>query len=240
MKYIIIISSLFLLKANTILSGQIKPVCDEVVEIPESYLFNFFVILPEDNSQISIEPGARQNFRIEVVADNPNSTIVLYRRTQAEPFLERSGFVSFELINGSGSQSFGGLANHMNDNPDANYYANLYAQINNQYVLMGTKELNAVPYAQVANTLGGKGRTGQNGAPGAQGPQGPQAPTGATGPQGEQGPMGAIGTFDFDNTLLIMTSVVPSSGTFYVDDGTNTADGQPHLRFNHNGNWIDL
>lgn len=246
MKYIIILSSLFLLTANTMLSGQIQPVCDEVTEIPESYLFNFFVILPGDNAQISIEPGARQSFRIEVVANDPSSTNVLYRRTKSEPFLERSGFVSFELTNGFGTQSLSGLINHMNTNLDVDYFANLYAQINNQYILMGTKQINAVPYSQVANTLGGKGRIGLDGVPGPQGatglpgPQGPSGLDGAAGPQGQQGPQGLHGLFDFENTALIMTNVVPSSGTFYVDDGSNTADGQPHLRYNVNGTWIDL
>ena len=86
---------------SSLLTGQVQAVCDEVVEIPESYLFNFFMILPEDNSQIGIRPGDQQRFRVEVVADDPSST-VLYRRTKTEPFLQRSGFVSFELTNGNG------------------------------------------------------------------------------------------------------------------------------------------
>lgn len=244
MKYLIIISSLFVMTCtSSLLNGQVQAVCDEVAEIPESYLFNFFIILPEDNAQIAIEPGNQQRFRVEVVADDPMNTTVLYRRTKSEAFLERSGYVSFELTSGFGSQNIGILVNHMNQNPNADYFANLYAQINNQYVLVGTKEINAVPYSQVANTLGGRGNIGIDGNPGPQGPagpQGPQGPQGPTGPQGPQGPQGAPGVFDFETNPLLMTNVVPSSGIFYVDDGTNTSDGQPHLRYNSNGTWIDL
>jgi hypothetical protein len=54
-------------------------------------------------------------------------------------------------------------------------------------------------------------------------------PTGDIGPKGENG----FG-------ILIMTDVVPTDKNIYVDDGTNTADGNPHLRYNNNGTWIDL
>ena len=243
MKYVIIISSILLMVSSGSLNGQVKPVCDEVVEIPNSFLFNFFVILPEDNSQISIAPGAQQRFRVEVVANDPASTDIIYRRTKTETVLERSGYVSFELTGRFGLQSVATLINHMNTNPNTDYFINLYAQINNQYQLMGTKEINTVPYAQVANTLGGMGAIGIDGQPGAQGALGPQGPQGnqgvhgAEGPQGEQGPPGK---FDFESTPLLMTNVVPASGIFYVDDGTNTNDGQPHLRYFVDGTWIDL
>ena len=244
MKYLITICGFFLLTSScSQLTGQVQAVCDEVVELPDSYLFNFFMILPEDNSQISIAPGGQQRFRVEIVADDPLSTNILYRRTKTEAFLQRSGYVSFEISNGSGSQNLAELINHMNDNPTSDYFANLYVQINNQYVLVGIKEINAVPYSQVANTLGGRGTIGIDGVLGPQGPQGPAGapgPAGPQGPVGPQGPPGEPGLFDFEANPLIMTSVVPDSGIFYVDDGTNTSDGQPHLRYYTNGVWIDL
>ena len=131
----------------------------------------------------------------------------------------------------------------MNENPDSDYFANLYVLLNGQFVIVGTKEINAVPYAQVANTLGGMGRIGVDGAAGPQGPAGLNGRNGIDGldgPQGPQGPPGPAGTFDFESNLLIMTNTIPSSGGFYVDDGTNTDDGQPHLRMLVSGVWIDL
>ena len=101
-----------------------------------------------------------------------------------------------------------------------------------------------MPYAQVANVLGGIGPKGNPGLPGLeQGPPGTNGingADGAQGPPGAQGPVGPPGKFGFESTALIMTDVVPDSGTFYVDDGTNTSDGQPHLRCFVSGTWIDL
>ncbi|MFN0174536.1 MAG: hypothetical protein ACKVU0_07820 [Saprospiraceae bacterium] len=56
-------------------------------------------------------------------------------------------------------------------------------------------ELQAVPYAKVAETAlsGSPGPAGPQGPTGATGPQGPAGPTGATGATGPQGPTGATG-----------------------------------------------
>ena len=199
------------------------------------------MILPEDNSQIAIGPGDLQRFRVDVVADDPSSTTILYRGNKTELSFQRSGFVSFELANEN--QNLSSLVNHMNENPDSDYFANLYVLLNGQFVIVGTKEINAVPYAQVANTLGGMGRIGVDGAAGPQGPAGLNGRNGIDGldgPQGPQGPPGPAGTFDFESNLLIMTNTIPSSRGFNVDDGTNTDDGQPHLRMLVSGVWIDL
>ncbi len=54
-------------------------------------------------------------------------------------------------------------------------------------------ELQAVPYAKVAESTLMPGPTGATGPPGATGPQGPTGLTGATGPQGPAGSTGATG-----------------------------------------------
>ncbi len=71
--------------------------------------------------------------------------------------------------------------------------------------------------------------------------QGPAGPSGASGPQGPAGAQGATG--DRGPTIYSMTSVAPSNpstGTMYLDDGTNTADGTPNFRIWDGTQWLDL
>lgn len=109
----------------------------------------------------------------------------------------------------------------------------------------GSRQLLSVPYALFALNVrcedgcpGAPGEKGEDGLPGPQGPAGPTgatAATGLTGPSGQDGPYGAEG--------LIMRDSEPSNlemNLFYIDDGTNRADGKPGFRFYDGTNWIDL
>ena len=224
---------------TTSLVAQTKPVCDNIAEIPNEFSFNFFVILDSENlNDISI--GNDQRFRLDIATDSINGDI-LYEQFHNEPSSNNTSFIGIQLEN-TGTR-INNLTNYINDNPDSQYYANLYYYNGSQYILVGTQSISAVPYAQVSGVLGGMGKAGAQGIQGPEGPQGPQGPNANTGSQGPQGPSGKDGTnatFDFENNLLPMTSAEPTDGTFYVDDGTNTNDGQPHLRYFINGIWIDL
>jgi len=71
--------------------------------------------------------------------------------------------------------------------------------------------------------------------------QGPAGPTGAQGPQGPAGIQGLQGKQGL--TYYSLTSVVPSNpstGSMYLDDGSNTSDGKPGFRIWDGSNWIDL
>jgi len=106
---------------------------------------------------------------------------------------------------------------------------------------------------------GEPGQPGAAGTPGAKGPTGPAGPAGRPGypgigcfpedyqpngrqgEQGIQGPNGEAGPNGFG--LLIMTNEIPANpaiGDLYVDNGTNTNDGAPHLRAYTASGWIDL
>lgn len=96
-----------------------------------------------------------------------------------------------------------------------------------------------------SNEVGPKGPVGPPGEPGGAaglpGPDGPSGANGAPGPQGATGPAG-FSYFDEYNTLT-MYNVPPTPGpdqNIYVDDGTNTADGKPGIRFYNGTEWIDL
>jgi len=85
------------------------------------------------------------------------------------------------------------------------------------------------PVGPVGESGGAPGTDGQDGAPGLPGPQGPQ------GAQGLEG-------FSFTNNST-MTGIVPTPGpdlNLYIDDGTNTASGEPGFRFFNGTEWVDL
>ena len=132
------------------------------------------------------------------------------------------------------------MVGYINSNPTKDYYAVLSHKQGLNFTPIISRKLTTVPYAQVANMIGGAGVQGPRGAPGATGPAGPTSQIGNTGAAGRTGERGAPGIFDFENNLLIMTNQVPANGILYVDDGTNTSDGRPHLRYNLNGIWIDI
>lgn len=76
---------------------------------------------------------------------------------------------------------------------------------------------------------------GDTGLPGPQGLNGDPGDPGPTGEQGDQGPFGLLG--------LSLASVVPtpsSSYLLYLDDGTNTSDGKPALRYWDGTIWIEF
>lgn len=221
------------------LQGQIQAVCDEAAELPNSFQLNFFVIF-ENISSIDI--SSTHSYQVQITADSLNGES-LFLKNHWTASLLTSGFITIELNNLSYDPIYDDLIDYINRHPDKEYFAQLYIRDVATYKRIGWQPLTAVPYAQVANVLGGMGPRGPQGDDGPQGPQGAAGINGSTGAQGPQGPQGAEGdpgTFDFENNLLIMTNVEPTSGVLYVDDGTNTTDGLPHLRYNLNGTWIDL
>ncbi len=227
MKKLILIISVFVI--NCSLSGQVRPVCDVAENIPQQITFNGFVIFDDIVSNNPSE--LRRQINVSITIDSTLGQLVHSENKTVE--LTKSGFFSIQLLSSRyARQQF---LSYVNQNVDKRYFINLYSQ--GKY--LGSQEILTVPYAQVANALGGMGVAGKQGLQGPQGPQGPQGATGASGPQGPQGINGKPGHDGFD-TGLRMTDTVPTTGKFYVDDGTNTADGKPRLRYNNNGVWIDL
>lgn len=231
---------LFITLSGNSLYGQIKTECDEVTAMPQNFIFNFFVILGQDTTgQIAVNNG--HNYQFRILADSLTGAVVYTQRHWSREGL-LSGLITIDTKDNL-TDNFEKLVGHINENPTTQYFARLEIQEGFQYKVIGSQKLSAVPYAQVSSVIGGMGPKGPQGQQGPQGFQGPPGPIGNPGPQGlqgAQGPNGLPGTFDFENTPLIMTNVEPASGILYVDDGTNTGDGQPHLRYFLNGTWIDL
>lgn len=210
-------------------------VCDEVLEIPKTLSFNGFIIHEEDSN---ISPIGDKWLRVSITEDEVGGNQLF---TVSQPYeLTRSGFFSIP-IDLQSSFTSSPILNHINNNVDKKYFLEAFLGTGsfNTPKSLGSKELLAVPYAQVANVLGGMGAQGAQGAQGPEGPQGQTGPTGQTGATGATGPRGQQGEDGFGRNLR-MTDTPPNSGKFYVDDGTNTADGKPRIRFSNNGTWIDL
>jgi len=238
MKQIILTISLLCCSLWALSQNPVNPVCDETLEIPYSFSYSGFILL--DNGGAIANPGAEYNMRVDISQDDANGMVV-YSEEFSSPF-SRQGFFQVDIGKENVSE-FSLFLNHLNDNGDKDYFINVYYNNPNsgQYVLIGTKSIQTVPYAMVANSLNGLGNIGIDGPVGPAGPTGPVGPTGQTPPTGLIGPAGAQGANGFG--VMVMSSAPPSNNNtkFYVDDGTNTADGEPHLRYRINSNtWIDL
>ncbi len=210
----------------------IRPVCDEVNAIPYSFTYTGFIIL-DDISQLNINQGL--SLRLQVVSSNPQGEVLLSEFHNV-PF-DKSGFFSVR-IGRQGTLQMNNLIDEMNQSQNESYFIDVYLLQNGSYEYIGSKKILTVPYALVSNALGGIGKAGATGPQGVQGPQGEQGAQGAPGIQGPSGLTGPEGVPAFG--IMIMTDTPPTGQNIYVDDGTNTADGKPHLRFNNNGVWIDL
>lgn len=126
---------------------------------------------------------------------------------------------------------------------------------NNDFKQLALIEFLSVPYANYARTAtsGIAGPRGPNGPDGPKGPTGPTSvpgpacPPGAAGLQGDPGRPGAKG-MQGPNGLNGFPIIIaqpelptdPAEGTFYMDDGTNRADGAVGLRYFDGSAWIDL
>jgi len=218
--------------------NPVNPVCDEASAMPYSFSYSGFILLDSDN--VIVNPGSEFDMRVDISQDSPNGMVV-YGERFTSPF-SRQGFFQVD-IGKDNDNAFRNFLNHLNENTDKDYFINVYYKSQNsaQYALIGTKPIQTVPYAMVANSLNGLGARGLNGPTGPTGPQGANGATGATGATGAAGAEGPAGDDGFGR--MIMRSTVPTSSfvKLYVDDGTNTADGMPHIRYRVNSTtWLDL
>jgi len=233
MKNIIIIILSIILCANADAQKVIRPVCDESVNWDYNFNYSGFII-----EEAGVSPLEQvQNRQIQIlISDADNAATPRFLETH-QIGLDRTGY--FNLNIGSVRRSgFTDFINSMNDTENTEYVMEVFLIDQNDTQLIGSKKILPVPYALVSNSLGGLGRRGQQGAQGQQGEQGLQ---GEQGPQGNSGPTGVNGNNGVNGFgIMIMTNTPPNGAKFYVDDGTNTSDGKPHIRYNNNGTWIDL
>lgn len=217
---------------------ETRPICDDVSQMPTELTYSGFIIYDEDQS---ISLANNLQLRLTVVTGTVDGTSI-YSENRNVP-ASKNGFFTVKIGAGN-SRSFDELLTYISENNGTAYFLNVELRDPNtfQYKLIGSKELLTVPYAIVSSVLGGRGETGPPGIDSdVQGPLGPQGPQGAIGAQGATGVGGVEGSPGEDGFgIMKMRSTIPNNLSLYIDDGTNTADGQPHVRYLDNGVWIDL
>ncbi len=222
----------------TIFSQQINPICDETLGIPYHFSFSGFVIFDTPVFDISTD----KYIVAEIRKDSPDGELV-YQENQSVD-LKENGFFNIK-IGETNPDSFIDFVVSLNEDISGDYF--IVVSMGNTptgpFSIVGSKPIQTVPYALVANSINGIGPKGDDGQPGEPGPTGATGPEGPAGPTGPPGATGATGPAGYDGFgIMIMRNSPPTSGhLLYVDDGTNTADGKPHLRLRiANNEWIDI
>jgi len=215
----------------------IRPDCDAVTSIPNSFTYTGFIIHDQVSSLSLVQD---YQMRFEITTDSPQGNVV-YSEDRSVPF-SRHGFFQVEIGDAQLSSALNGFVTELRDGVFSPFFMTVYLQDDaGDYKQIGSQEMLTVPYAHAAHTLQGIGLDGEPGAQGPQGPQGLQGPAGTTGQVGETGQAGLQGPSGADGFgIMLMTDTPPTDKNLYVDDGTNTADGQPHMRARVNGVWVDL
>lgn len=239
MIYRIILLSL-LLYSSTIVGQQIHPIH-----------FQGQLLNDDDSPMVNKTASIKAN-----VLSNSIAQSILYSEFHNIQ-TDENGYFSLKI--GKGADPTSSFA-QVNWRSSARYLS-LDASIDNSaFNPIGSIELLSVPYAMYAHYVinedrvplgpqGPAGPTGNQGPAGSTGPQGPQGPCGVPGtsPAGPKGPSGPPGIQGPDGpagrSVMVKSSTPPSSpksGQIYVDDGTNTANGQIGLRYYTGTNWIDI
>ena len=226
--------SFFVFSISLIGQVEVRPVCDDTWDLPYSLNYNGFILIDATDT---LERAVNFVMRFDIVAGQSRGEM-LASYTRTVPF-SKNGF--FDVSLGSrNDQTFRSFLEYVNENINETYFIDVYLQKGGEFEIFGTKQITTVPYSFVANALGGLGEMGRQGSEGPQGLQGLMGQD-AIAVDGEQGDTGAMGQNGPDGLgIMPMRSTPPVDAAFYVDDGTNTTDGLPHLLFNNNGTWIQL
>ncbi len=211
-----------------------------------SEAFNFqSILLNDDNTPIT-----EASVTLSASITSPEGRTIY--NDQHEVTTSEIGYFSIDIGKGSNPSSDFEVI----DWGSSSFYLLLELVTDGEAKQIGEVELLSVPYALLAHyaeevafegPMGPQGEQGRKGAQGAQGPIspcGPVGPRGPKGPQGAQGPIGPIGPMGESGEMVLVKSntapTEPWKGQIYIDDGTNTADGNIGMRYYSGTEWIDL
>ena len=180
--------------------------------------------------------------QLEIIQDSPSGPVTYSETHDASS--GSNGEISLELGNGSATSNLDEV-----DWTKPNYIKMSYRPTGFAgFIEAESIQMLSVPYAMftlnVTCDSGCQGVVGPDGPWGAAGPQGPPGPPAANGPQGQVGADGPQGKEGLSGgEALVATSTAPANpgvGLFYLDDGTNTADGLPAIRIWNGSLWLNL
>ena len=107
---------------------------------------------------------------------------------------------------------------------------------------LGSSQFNTVPFCFSSQLI--VCQQGFPGIDGVQGPQGPRGPEGPPGPHGQPGPKGNAGPPGVTGLpvvpILSVEPSIPEIHQVYMDDGSNTENGEAGFRYYDGSSWIDL
>ena len=209
--------------------------------------FNYQSILLNDDDTAIADESIR--LRTHLIAGNPGQVVY------SELHDTQTSDIGYFSINIGKGQVLNGDFETINWGGLPHFISIEYQQEDGTFKLLGNSQLLSVPYALFAHFAeetrpgpngppGDQGLTGETGDPGPPGfcgpigPAPPRGPAGPQGPRGADGPMGAVGP----PIMLKLSQPIdnPMKGQIYVDDGTNTMDGQIGLRYYTGSEWIDI
>ncbi len=213
-----------------------------------STTFNYqSIILNDDNTVLS---DAAVNLRINLIAGNSPGQVIY-----SEAHSVMTSPIGYFSINIGAGTPLNGEFEKVDWGSNLHFISIEFEQENGDFKFLGALQLLSVPYALFAHyaeegrigpagTQGPKGPQGQKGKPGIPPPCGPASTIGAQGPQGPQGPPGADGhPGPMGRPIMVKLNqpiANPAKGQIYVDDGTNTVDGEIGLRYFTGSVWIDI
>lgn len=232
-----IIFILLLSVVSTLTFSQIeRPVCDDVTEIPYSFSYSGFLLQENSNEGIvDNSEASTMQLVLNISTVQPQGEVIYTERFTLP--INFNGFFSLELGTNNIPYFMDFIA-FLNQNSDTEYYFDLYRAPDEDFTefkYLGSKKILTVPYAYVANSINGMGPRGEPGVSGVQGLVGMQGSAGAPSTPGDQGQDG-----ECDFGAMPWTNSPPIGSRVYIDDGTNTSDGLPHIRLFVNGQWLDL
>jgi len=180
---------------------------------------------------------------VDIIEGSSNGSVVY-----SESFITTTGLNGeIELAIGTGSAEFMTFENINWSQPSFIEVSYRPEGLTN-FLSIGKLEMLSVPYALFAlNLKCDDGCPGRPGDPGSDGPAGPAGELGQRGLQGSQGDTGPPGK-DGDQGIsglqsLSITNQIPSLpqvGEFYLDDGSNRADGKPGFRYWDGFIWSNI
>lgn len=215
-------------------------------QVPTTFNYQS-IVLNDDNSVLA---NTDVTLKVNLIAGNTPGQVIYseLHSTSTSPI----GYFSINIGTGN---ILNGEFDSIDWGRNSHFLSIELEQSDGSFTFLGDLRLLSVPYALFAHyaeegPIGPQGPTGNPGPDGEKGDNGPTpacGPAGPVGPQGPQGPEGVIGQDGHIGPsgypIMVKSSqpiANPVIGQIYIDDGTNTADGEIGIRYYTGSGWIDI
>jgi len=182
----------------------------------------------------SLNPSKNSSAIIRATISFDENQTNIYYQEEHEITTSEAGTIAFTIGNGIKVQGDFSNISWIDGVPYINIAYNLLD--GNSWQDTGTIQFSSVPFC-----LESKFVFCQDGADGEEGPRGQSGPAGQLGPIGATGATGMTGPKGVPIiTQLSEAPIDPQEGRVYLDDGSNTNDGNPGFMYYTGTAWINL